>query len=590
MTTISIIVPVYNDPINIKRCVNSLIHQTYSDIEIILVDDGSTDKTNSVLQECAKKDSRIKIITQENQKQGAARNNALKIAQGNYITYIDSDDWLDLDFCEKLLNAIKDTDADFALSEAVRIKKNGKSKPYFKFKKNEIISGFENIIKTNKMPTYWQVWGKLYKRELLDGILFEEGVFYEDPEYLIKVLHKAKKIVTVQNVKYYYYSNPHSTIKSKQTVAKKLDQINSMLKVISYAKQNNLILPEITITAERHLLYTVKYYEKYKELYVLGKKIKRINQEFDKKKIFIVFNTACFGDVLLCNSLCQNIKAIFPNSHTIFVVNKGFEEVAKYQKDVDEVVIYDKKGNHKGFWGMLKFIKHFQYKKPFASFITYKNERNTLIAKLLKSKFVITPLNNCKDELTQNMHNKMLSLLTNKKIVNYPIVYNIPGISNELDANKLNLPEKYIILCTISKNPPKDMPVSTAVQIINRVNIENKYKVVVVGAGSASDKFAKELENSNCEFINLVNKTTIRELAQVLSKSKGLISVDTGTMHLGCALKVPTVAVFYEQATIKKWAPRKELYNSILVSKNQTAENILSAFEKLTNVEGSLNV
>lgn len=587
MATISIIVPVYNDPINIKRCLNSLITQTFSDIEIIVVDDGSTDNTNLVLQEYAKKDSRIKVITQENQKQGAARNNGLKFANGNYITYIDSDDWLDSDFCEKLFNSIKNTDIDFALSEAVRIKKNGKTKHYFKFEESEIITGFENIINANKIPSYWQVWGKLYKKELLDGILFEEGVFYEDPEFLIKVLHKTKKIITVPSTKYYYYSNPNSTIKSRHSIAKKLDQINSMLKVINYAKNNDLILPQITITVQRHLLYTIKYYEKYKELYILGKKFKTIKEVYDTKKNFVIFNTACFGDALLCNSLCQNIKAIFPDSHISFVVNKAFEDVAKYQKDVDDVVVYDKKGIHKGFLGMLKFVRDFSYKKPFASFITYKNERNTLIAKLLKSKFVITPLNNCKEELTQVKHNKMLTSLTNKRINNYPIVYDFADDNNETSISSLNLPEKFITLCTISKNPPKDMPIDTAIQIINKINIENKYKLVLVGAGKDSKKFAKDLENFGCKFVNLVDKTSIKQLASVLKKSIGLISVDTGTMHLGCALGIPTIAVFYEQTTISNWAPRKELYNSTLISQDQTAKNILSAFKDLTISEES---
>ena len=82
--------------------------------------------------------------------------------------------------------------------------------------------------------------------------------------------------------------------------------------------------------------------------------------------------------------------------------------------------------------------------------------------------------------------------------------------------------------------------------------------------------------------MNLVDKTSIKQLASVLKKSNGLISVDTGTMHLGCALGIPTIAVFYEQTTISNWAPRKELYNSTLISQDQTAENILSAFKNLT--------
>ena len=90
-----------------------------------------------------------------------------------------------------------------------------------------------------------------------------------------------------------------------------------------------------------------------------------------ESKVFLVFNTACFGDVLLCNTLCQNIKRIYPNSKVVMIVNKPFLEAAKYQKDVDDVVVFDKNGEHKGIKGILKFIADFPYKKPFCSFITY---------------------------------------------------------------------------------------------------------------------------------------------------------------------------------------------------------------------------
>ena len=79
----------------------------------------------------------------------------------------------------------------------------------------------------------------------------------------------------------------------------------------------------------------------------------------EDKKIFLIFNTACFGDVLLCNSLCQNIKNIYKNSKIVFIVDKQWEEVAKYQECVDEVFIYDKKGVNKGLLGFIKFIKSF---------------------------------------------------------------------------------------------------------------------------------------------------------------------------------------------------------------------------------------
>lgn len=100
-------------------------------------------------------------------------------------------------------------------------------------------------------------------------------------------------------------------------------------------------------------------------------------------------------------------------------------------------------------------------------------------------------------------------------------------------------------------------------------------KVVYIGAGEKALECAKMLKESGCDFLDLTNKTTIPQLGTILEKSRYLISVDTGTMHLGCAVGVPTIAVFYEQKSIKNWAPRPELYNSILIHENQSAENII---------------
>ena len=93
-------------------------------------------------------------------------------------------------------------------------------------------------------------------------------------------------------------------------------------------------------------------------------------------KTFLVFNTACFGDNLVCNSLCQNIKRIYPDSKIVFIADKPFAEVAQHQKDVDEVVIYDKKGEHKGLKGFIKFIKDFKYKNAYEKLIGSLNREN----------------------------------------------------------------------------------------------------------------------------------------------------------------------------------------------------------------------
>ena len=107
MIKVSVIVPVFNTEKYKEKCLNSLINQTLQDIEIICVNDGSTDKSADIIKKFANKDSRFKLINQENKKQGAARNTGMKIAKGEYIGFVDSDDWVDLEYYEKLYNAAK---------------------------------------------------------------------------------------------------------------------------------------------------------------------------------------------------------------------------------------------------------------------------------------------------------------------------------------------------------------------------------------------------------------------------------------------------------------------------------------------------
>lgn len=188
---VSIIVPVYNAEKYIERCLNSLLAQTFGDIEIIVINDGSIDKSMSVIKKLAGEDDRIKILEQTNQKRGAARNRGLEIAQGAFITFVDANDWVDIDYIEKLHYCLKKHDTDIAVASAVRIKPSGKFKRYSNYKEEIFYTGFNNLAKTLKMPERWQVWGILYKKEVLENVRFEESVYYEDAEFLTKALNNT---------------------------------------------------------------------------------------------------------------------------------------------------------------------------------------------------------------------------------------------------------------------------------------------------------------------------------------------------------------------------------------------------------------
>ena len=299
-----------------------------------------------------------------------------------------------------------------------------------------------------------------------------------------------------------------------------------------------------------------------------------------RQKIFLLFNTSHFGDVLLCNSLCQNIKIYYPNSKIVYIVNKPLYDAAKYQKDVDEVISFDKFGEHKGLLARLKFIIKFPYKNADYTFISYRNNTNSLIARLIFSRHIIEVKQKHIDAPMQEYVTNLLTKILGKKVNNLPIKYQVtkelpPQLQNLMPANK-----NYIGLCTVTTNNRKDIPLETAEEIINKL-CASGYSVLYLGIGEDCQNYAKELSKRGCEFINLVGKTSIPELGTVLQNCKALISADTGTMHMACAVGTPVVSVFYIKSAVKQWQPDTKLYKSFVIDDDQTAENIYNGLCRL---------
>lgn len=310
----------------------------------------------------------------------------------------------------------------------------------------------------------------------------------------------------------------------------------------------------------------------------------------NNEKIFLVVNLSYFGDVLLTNALCQNIKLNYPNSKVVFLVDKSFKDAAINQECVDEVIVFDKRNKHKGFLGLLKFVFSCQYRnKIYASFVMYDNDRGNLITFFLGSKlriagginfskFFVNKKFSCSGKYVhmQDINASFITALTNQEPKILPIKYNT-NLANDIVVNSLlsKYKDKEIIgLCTVSKNKEKDMPIETAIEIID--NYRSKGKIVLfLGAGQASEDYANELKRRGCvDFENLVNKTSISSLANVLTACSVLITVDTGTMHLACAVNTPVAVVFYKTDMITKWAPREFLYKSVIIKDNCSANNI----------------
>lgn len=231
---ISIIVPVYNAELYLPQCIDSLLNQTLKNIEIICVNDGSSDNSIDLLNEYALKDNRIRVIDKENNGVSQARNDALRIATGEYIMFVDADDWVDFNTCEKALMIIKKHNADVIMWSYVSENAGNQSfKTIFEFEqvfdKNQVenilhrrfvgISGKE-LMRPELADSLCPVWGKLYRRSLIEEhnikfIDLSEIGTYEDGLFNLEVFNYVDKAVYYNECLYHYRRDNESSVTSK---------------------------------------------------------------------------------------------------------------------------------------------------------------------------------------------------------------------------------------------------------------------------------------------------------------------------------------------------------------------------------------
>lgn len=208
---ISVIVPVYNVESCIEKCIKSIIGQTYQNLEIILVDDGSIDKSGQICDEYAQVDRRIQVIHKRNEGPSEARNSGLEICKGRYIGFVDGDDWLASDMYEFLYQTLLEYQADVVVcghyiegDEGVYASEcaDGSLKVY---NSHEAVCA---VVKDEEIHSY--AWDKLYKKELFDGIRYPTGRYVQDIFTTYKVFMNAAKVVCNNQPKYYYYQRKDS--------------------------------------------------------------------------------------------------------------------------------------------------------------------------------------------------------------------------------------------------------------------------------------------------------------------------------------------------------------------------------------------
>ena len=248
---ISIIVPIYKVENYITRCVDSIVNQTYTNLEIILVNDGSPDNCGKICDDYAKKDERIKVIHKQNGGLSDARNAGIEIASGKYISFIDSDDYVEYNYVEILYNSILEHQSDIAISSHKAIYENGTILE--KATRENIILKPKEVLKRILYDEGIDLsaWGKLYKTELFKNIRYIKGRLFEDASTTYQLIDKANKI-SIDSKSTYNYMIRNTSITNNSFTVKKMDLITSTEEMCNYIKNK---YPDLEKAANRRLMY-----------------------------------------------------------------------------------------------------------------------------------------------------------------------------------------------------------------------------------------------------------------------------------------------------------------------------------------------
>ena len=258
---ISVIIPVYKVEQYLRRCLDSIVNQTYTNLEIILVDDGSPDNSPQICDEFANKDNRIAVIHKKNGGLSDARNAGLDICKGEYISFVDSDDWVSQEYINKLYSSITKSHADIAIVNHTLVNDfctpKCDKKPSVKiFTKQQAL--FKLIAK--QYQPFVVSWGKLYRKELFKSIRFPVGKYHEDEFTSHFLLYAASKITFSPNILYFYYQRPNSITKQNHLAdaiaafENRLDfAINNKLNNLTPYAASNLCWKYLNLCYEKYL-------------------------------------------------------------------------------------------------------------------------------------------------------------------------------------------------------------------------------------------------------------------------------------------------------------------------------------------------
>lgn len=283
---ISVIVPVFRVEQYLDKCLESIVSQTYKNLEIIIVDDGSPDSCPIKCDQWKEKDSRIKVLHKKNGGLSDARNRGIDIATGNYLLFVDSDDYVSSSMIEKLYKLLKKTNAEISICNYFRVEENG---TMTKEKINlscQTYSGHEILTQKifEEIAWWWSIaWNKLYKKDLFDGLRYKNGKYHEDEFIMHEIFHKCSLVACTEEPLYYYIQRPGS-IMSQQTSIKRLDAAEAYFNRALFFEENQYDLLTIEKTIHKGIEEFQKFFYRNPKAYrgECRQKVKLIQKQFQR--------------------------------------------------------------------------------------------------------------------------------------------------------------------------------------------------------------------------------------------------------------------------------------------------------------------
>lgn len=491
---ISVIVPIYNVEYSLEGCINSIINQTYKNIEIILINDGSVDNSKQICEEYREKDDRILYIEQENKGVSAARNVGIENATGKFIIFVDADDYMELNMIEELYLKIKQYSCDIVVSNYLIVENDEITKNKFSLNSNMLNS--EEFVKYMLSDKYYKgyLWNKLIKKSLIENTRFDEKIhIMEDLVFLLNISNKAEKVYVINDAYLYYYVQNNFSALHKIS-SKNLSDLFAYEKILEYIEKN-----KIELLDDDYNFYIWNYVYSFIVNYYYWYKNKDLKSEHNLKKKNEV-KKVLIKALKRKTSVIKKIKLIFIYYFPIIYGNlkylKSYRDVIKMKK-IGILTINDDTnyGNRLQNYAVQEVLKKLDCKVE-----TIHNQENVVREKAIKRKIGIA----IKGILKLKKHKRYNCFMSFNKNIKYSKYY--------IDDKHIptNLSDKYDIFFTGSDqvwNPTFARKITD----IDFLCFADTQKRNSISASFGISEIPKDLKEYYKKRLNGLNNISVRE-------------------------------------------------------------------------------